>query len=446
MALVLSNAADAEAALVGAALLDEKVFVEAALQYCNFFNAEHQVAWKLIGKAIEAGIRPDEITIADLSCGKLSASKLSGLANKVGYVNTGHWTKIVRDNYIQRGVEAVGSNFARWADQGLSGADMIARMRIAIDKLEKADFSELNTLADVAAAEIKRIKNSSPEELAGLPTGLNIEKVVPGGIPRGKVTTLFGESGNFKTTVKNNLVIGMASAGFKVLDVSLEDADELTAHRFIAKCTSINYGRISGGDLSESEKERLLLPERAVEVAANVFMAGDIIPNIDEIIRIARLYNHRDQIDAVVIDYVQLLESRNYKHSQKEVLDDIMRKCQLAAKRDNMAYIIVSQVKQDVDQRTDHAPRITDMIGSSSMRTASKLAIGVFRPSLYNKTPAKNSGYEKLFSNHPEGAEVYKNMLELHFLKNVLGEPQVVIHCLVQPETGYIKPFNMNKW
>ena len=206
-----------------------------------------------------------------------------------------------------------------------------------------------------------------------------------------------------------------------MLDVSLEDADELTAHRFIAGCTGLNYGKIAAQQLTESDRSKLVLPEKALEAAKNVILAGGIIPNIDEVIRTARFYKHKGGLDAVVIDYVQLLEGRNPRQTQKELLDEIMRKSQLAAKRDNIAYIIVSQVKQDVDTRTDHTPRITDMIGSSAMRTASKLSIGVYRPALYNDEPPKGSPYSNLFHNHPTGPEVYKNILELHFLKNVLG-------------------------
>jgi replicative DNA helicase len=238
----------------------------------------------------------------------------------------------------------------------------------------------------------------------------------------------------------------MASAGYCVLDVSLEDADELTAHRFIAGCTGLNYGKIAAQELTEDDRDKLVLPEAALSSAENVILAGEIFPSIDEIIRTARFYKYKRNLAAVVIDYVQLLESKNPRHSEKERLDEIMRKCQLAAKRDNIAYVIVSQVKQDVDQRTNHRPRITDMIGSSAMRTASKLSIGVYRPGLYDLIPKKGSGYENLFHNHPQGVTTYRNMLELHFLKNVLGQPRVVVHCLVTPETGQIEPFDMRSW
>lgn len=436
----------AEQNLVGAAILDHKVFHEAALKYSQFLNPKYQLAWKTLGKLLDAHDRVDEIMLSDACNGKVTLGDLSKCTLHVEPNNTLNWANLVRDSYVQRGVAQLSSEFKKWADSGLTGPQMLDKVHKRIEDLENASEPKLPTLADCATAEIARIKSTSLQELQGLPTGLGIERVVPGGIPRGKVTTVFGESGNFKTTVKNNIVLGIAEAGYRVLDVSLEDADELTAHRFLAKQTGLNYGRISAGALTEGDREKLELSEQAISIGKNVILAGEILPNIDEIIRTARAYKHRGGLDAVVVDYVQLLESRNPRASQKEVLDEIMRKSQLAAKRDNMAYIIVSQVKQDVDMRTDHSPRITDMVGSSAMRTASKLSIGVFRPGLYHDTPPKGSPYAKVVANHPGGLETYKNILELHFLKNVLGEPRVVVHCLVNPGTGQIKPFDMRTY
>lgn len=437
---------NAEQSLVGAAIRDPKVFHEAALQYSQFADPFCQVAWKAIGKCIESGIEVDEITVSDATNGKLGPADLSKYTTAVGVTNTQYWSDIVRDEFVKRGVATLSSNFQKWSADGVSGPEMLTRVQRQIEVLESSNARALPTLGSLAADEIGRIRLTPRSELQGLPAGLGIGRVVPGGISRGKVTTLFGESGNFKTTVKNNIVLNIARAGHVVLDVSVEDANELTAHRFIAGCTGLNYGQIAAGDLSDIDRERLKLEERHIEAAKNVILAGEIIPNIDEIIRTARYYAQKQGLAAVVIDYVQLLEGRNPRQTQKELLDEIMRKSQLAAKRDNVAYIIVSQVKQDVDQRPDHKPRITDMIGSSAMRTASKLSIGVYRPGLYHNTPAKGSGYEKLFSNHPQGEEVYKNMLELHFLKNVLGEPRVVVHCNVNPGTGHIQPFDMRDW
>lgn len=431
---------EVEKCLVHAAITDNKVYHEVGLPYKYFTDVPAAAAWKALGELIESGVdRVDEFAIQEHTRGACDLATVSGWSLLYSVANVAYWKEQIRESYIKRKITDLAAKVHSWGE--ITSEEQIGRLHGELEKIELESVPELPTLAQLASAESERLGAGTSSKLQGLPSGIGIERVVPGGIPRGKVTTIFGESGNFKTTVKNNVVHGMATAGFRVLDVSLEDANELTAHRAIARATGVNYGRVSAGSLSPAEisKVRAFTADTASE---NIILAGDILPNIDEVIRIAR----SQQVDAVVIDYVQLLESRNPRLSQKEVLDTIMRRCQLAAKRDNMAYIVVSQVKQDVDARSDHTPKISDMIGSSAMRTASKLSLGVYRPGLYYKTPQKNSAYANLVANHPDGERIYPNVLEIHYLKNVLGEPRVVTHCLVNPGTGTIEPFDMRSF
>ncbi len=437
---------NAEERLLGAALLDEKVYHEAALQYSQFADPIVQVAWKGISQCIKAEVTPDPITVSDMLGGKLSPAQLSKYTLSSGALNVQHWAGIVRNNHVKRSVQLIASSYSEWESSGLDGAAMVQKIHGQLERLESSNGILLPTLADVSDSEIERIHSSTHERVQGLPSGLGLERAVPGGISRGWVTSVSAESGNFKTTIKNNLVRGIASAGHRVLDCSFEDQDELTAARHLAGECGINYGKIASHALTGAERDRIRLTDEGRRIAENIIMGGSVLPNADEIIRTARFYKHKGGLSAVTVDYVQLLESRNGRLSPKEVLDEAMRKFQLAAKRDNLAYIILSQVKQDVNSRTDKRPQITDMLGSSAMRTASKLMIGSYKPSYYDKTPAKNSGYENLYNNHPNGHEVYENMLELHLLKNVLGRPRVIVHCVVNPGLGRIEPFDMGPW
>jgi replicative DNA helicase len=258
--------------------------------------------------------------------------------------------------------------------------------------------------------------------------------VVPGGIPSDKVSIIYGESGNFKTTTKNNIVWSIAASGLgTVLDISLEDSDELTTQRFIASKTGVSYGKIATRTLDDNDLSRVS-GLRDLEVASRIIMGAEIPPSIDEIVRLARHYKRTRGLVAVVVDYIQLL---GY---EPEVLTNIMRKAQLSAKRDKIAYIFVSQVKQDVDQRDDHRPKLSDMFGSSAMRIYSKLSVGVYRPWQYEKVPGKKSPYKNLFDNHHDGAIIYSQVMELWLQKNVLGESGVMIPILVDPQTGKMQP------
>jgi replicative DNA helicase len=335
---------------------------------------------------------------------------------------------------------------------GSSGDDMVKMLTRRLDMLDGFSSHRLPTLADGFQDECGDINEalgilSRGEKLiVGLPTGLGIDEVVPGGVPVDKVTTIFGESGNFKTTFKNNLVWGIANSGIgSVLDVSLEDANQLTVQRFIARQTGLSYGRVATRDLSFSDAELVesVAPE-ALATASRIILGGNLSPNFDDIIRLARHYKRTRGLVAVVIDYLQLLDEDD--SNERIALKNILKKAQRAAKRDRIAYIFVSQMsQQDQGKHGPQRPSCDDMFGSSWMKFASKLSMSVYRPWKYEKTPRKprkpsDPDYTRLVKEHPRGKEIYKMVIEVWLQKNILGESEVMVPCLVQPRTGKMVP------
>lgn len=272
----------------------------------------------------------------------------------------------------------------------------------------------------------------------GLPTGLGLERRVPGGIPKDKVTTIFAESGNFKTTFVGHMQLAMAAEGHRCMFVSLEDSKELAAHRFLARTSGLNYGSISGGTLTKAEVGKLGFNGLARSTADRVWIVDDVEPSIHAILELA---TQAPGLDCVAIDYIQLLTGRGQK---KDVLDEAVVASQAFAKKHKVAVILVSQQKQEKElERDDPRPRVGDMLGSSAMRIGSKLILALFRPWLHCKVPTSLKGpygmYGRYTTAAPSNIEQYPRFVEVHVLKNVLGESNVALHVLVNPATGVIE-------
>lgn len=296
----------------------------------------------------------------------------------------------------------------------------------------------IRNLREVIGDEVDRIKNNLVP--TGLPAGLGIERRVPGGLPGDKITCLFADAGNYKTTVKNHMLVNMAAAGNKVLDVSLEDSAELTADRYLARVSGVAYGAISGG---------VMLPSEVADVVAaaggdlgvavdNIIVPDGLDPTIDAIISLARSLKVR----VLSIDYIQLLVGPGY---EKQTLDDAVRKLQFFAATTKTCVLLVSQQKQLDEGRTDPRPRLQDMIGSSAMRIGAKLVIGLFRPWNFVRTPANPKGpyamYTRFTSGDPDNIDIYPEVLEAWVLKNVLGRTGAM-HLRVHSETGIVENFD----
>jgi replicative DNA helicase len=148
-----------------------------------------------------------------------------------------------------------------------------------------------------------------------------------------------------------------------------------------------------------------------------VFLTDNVPHRIEEIIRIANQHKQQHGIVACIVDYIQLLDYGAL--SEREAISDAVKKVQISAKHDKIAYILLSQVKQDVATREDHRPQLSDTFGSASLQTGCKLAIGLFRPHKYERIPT--GYYQEICNNHPMGTSVYPGIVELWVTKNRSG-------------------------
>jgi replicative DNA helicase len=455
--LAWSVAAEAEANLVSALILHPDAIVRVGrLVADDFFSPPHRVVFEALTALADRGVAVDLVTLQDEVHRRGMLEAIGGMAHLAGYMlrvptadNIGHYAAIIRDYALARRLSLAASGAVSRLGAGADWREELDLLKQALEEAEGAGHVESPTLKQAMVDEVASIHSGGDDEV-GLATGLGIERVCPTGIPLDKVTTVFGETGNFKTTLVSNLAWNMAAGGNTVVVVSWEDSTQLAAQRALGRATGVNYGRIAARQLDSDERAKLLLT--GGEVADRIVMGDDVEPSIDAVIRMARYYKRTRNAKAVIVDYIQMIDGSG---SQKQILDDAVYKAQRAAKRDRMAYIFVSQVKAEVTNRKaeDGGPRPTldDCLGSSAMRIGSKLGLGVFRPWRYCRIPAKGGAFERyhtVASQWPEGREVflrdvYPRLLEINVTKNVMGEAPVIVPCLVEPSTGRVEPFEV---
>jgi replicative DNA helicase len=429
------------------------------LSESDFFNPRHRVAFEAVKALYDRGDPVDPMTLeAQIAKGGMLEA-IGGLAGISSYMlgtvtadNVPHYAAIVRDQSFARRLKLATSGSSARLTSGADWKAELTGLRSALESLEEDAHDDPPTLKAVITDELKAIR-SGRTEAVGLLTGLGIERVCPTGIPLDKVTTIVGETGNFKTTLASNLAWNMAKAGNTVLHISWEDSSQLEAQRAIGRSTGIAYGRLAARTLDASERLRLALGVDDEEISERIIAADNVEPNIDTVIRLARYFKRTKGCKVVILDYIQQLDGAG---TQKQILDDAVQKAQRSAKRDRIAYIFVSQAKAELTGRKDEdggpRPTLDDCLGSSAMRIGTKLGIGVFRPWKYCRIPTGAAGpyghYSKLAAQWPAGkavflADVYPRILEIGIVKNVLGESSVKLLCLVELETGRITPLDV---
>jgi replicative DNA helicase len=290
-------------------------------------------------------------------------------------------------------------------------------------------------LSDIAVTEIGRIRDGV-QRIQGIPSGVNLECLVPSGIPRGKLTTVYSSEGSFKTTFVAQTAFSASRAGFRVLNVTFEDSAELFAHRFLARLSGVPFGLIHAGTLTEAQRETIA-EVKVSPTAANVTVVDDLETRWE---RVEAAVRANQGCDLLIVDYIQMLGR------DPTTLDNAVFGAQRLAKELNIAIVFVSQ-RTKIEQGDENPrPQTSNMFGSSALRMGSKVAIGLFRPWAFCKVPTQVKGpfgpYVRWLSSHPDHVDVYPNVVEVHITKSFAGPPGAY-HVLVEPETGIIQPYRV---
>jgi hypothetical protein len=232
------------------------------------------------------------------------------------------------------------------------------------------------------------------------------------------------------------VAVTAAQAGHRVINVTLEDSAQLYSHRFLARLSGVPFGLIHNNLLTEQQRERVLAT-RVLPYAANIRVVDDVEPRWD---RVQAGVKACGGCDLLILDYVQMLGR------DPSVLDQAVFGAQMFAKENNMAIIFISQQVKHDKADDNPRPKTENMFGSSALRMGTKVAIGLFRPSDHCKAPTNAKGpygnYVRWISSHPDHAELYPNLLEVHITKNYAG-PAAAYHVLVEADTGLITPYEI---
>jgi replicative DNA helicase len=431
-----------EEGLVGAAIVSPDVAKEGGISDFHFFNQHLGHIWRCILERLDNNRTIGELELGDDLVKRypdLGLSYITGLTlSPITTSSSASHADIVRRAYIRRKLMLIGQHLI---DESMFGTDPYELISLTTESLEHyySDTSaERTSLCDDLRTEYQE-QQQGISEPCGLDTGLGIEKYVPGGVPRDKMTLLFAETGHFKSTTALNMARGFASTGLgKVLFFSFEDNSTMVRKRIYAQLSGVPYAALITGKLTDEQRDQLAsIDKEQVRALENVIVIDDAPTNMDAIIRISRQYLPKGLI-AVFVDYIQKLETFKYWGPEAD-------KAENAAKRDNVAWVLLSQINEERisdTRRSDRRPRLKDTLGSSHLRSSCKLGISIYRPATYGapKTGLDKHMYAEL---DQPGNSTYSNVIELIIRKNILGVPDEIAHVLCDRPTGLMTPYEI---
>lgn len=430
-----------ERSVVGAVLIANHAFDAIDIEPKHFHDPKASTAWRAIQSLRQRDVPVDLVTLeAEIAkhldrVGEKPEWVLPYLGDCAANVpteeNAAAYASEIRAEWLHREVVAALADFLeqgktrRLVGQELLDASLAASN--ALDRCEGRDKTA--SLPELVRARLRELESEADAKMRGLPlssalpTGVVGLDAKIGGWPIGIASVIAARPGMGKSSLGLATALANAKAGNGVHVFSLEDSQRAYSDRTIAQHSGVPVENLRSLELERGQMDSLFSSLTTIRQMPNWLFDERSGISATEVVRTVRRYARKNNTRIVVVDYLQLLTRERGESSHDAITRSITTLAD-AAKQDEMAYVVMSQLNRGLEQRDDKRPRLSDLRESGSIEERSKLVVGLYRGASYGD-PVDGVDYEARREPRPSDDEFRKRM-DLLVLKNSNGRTGLV--------------------
>ena len=406
----------AEQAVLGSMLVDKEAVVKAIelLKSTDFYRQDNSEIFAAMVDVYAKGDPIDFLTVRE-------ALKLRNALEKVGsdaYIsslidnvpttsNVDAYIKIVEEKATLRSLIKAANDVIAYGYAENEEVDKI------IDMTEKRIFDVLQNRNSKGYASIKDIlvdtfdtierMYSSKSNVAGMETGFTDLDRKMSGLNNSDLIIVAARPAMGKSAFALNIATAVAKSGVPVLIFSLEMSKEQMVNRILCSEAQVDSSKVRNGNLDTEDWVKL--GKASGELAETPIYIDDT-PGLSSVELRAKCRKAKLEhgLGLVVIDYLQLMESKKSGESRQQEISEISRALKILAKEINIPVIALSQLSRAVEQRPDRRPMLSDLRESGSIEQDADIVMFLYRDDYYNPETEKKNVAEVIIAKNRQGS------------------------------------------
>ena len=164
----------------------------------------------------------------------------------------------------------------------------------------------------------------------------------------------------------------------------MEMSAEQLAARILSETSEIPSEQIRRGDMTENEFRRFVEAAKSIE-SSPLYIDDTPALTIAQLASRARRLKRTHGLDALIIDYLQLVRAASNKESRVNEISEITQGLKAIAKELNIPVIALSQLSRQVENRDDKRPQLADLRESGSIEQDADVVLFVYREEYYKE-------------------------------------------------------------
>jgi replicative DNA helicase len=398
---------DAERSILGAILLDNVCYVQAAamLKPDDFSLDSHRRIYNQMRVLGDSNRPIDFVTLTEELGRQRELEAIGGVAYLTSLTdglprvqNIEHYIHIVRDKAILRGViHAANQAIQAAAAQTDSAEEVLATAESAFFHLSDQrlgnDFTGIQDIYREEIGDLQKLYNLG-KDVTGLRTYYDELDKLTSGLQPADLIIIAARPSMGKTALALNIAENASVLGNKVAGVfSLEMSKKALLMRLLCSQANVDAHKLRSGFVGKEDYQKLWAALGRLS-AAPLFIDDTPAISVSEIrAKAQRLKHQQGRLDLLVVDYMQLMSGapagagRRYENRNQEV-SAISRGLKMVAKDLNVPVISLSQLSRAPETRTgDHRPQLSDLRESGSIEQDADVVAFIFRPDYYERDP-----------------------------------------------------------
>src|SRR6266571_3461773 len=395
------HSVEAEQGVLGSMLISPREAIAECVEKINeeyFYVPAHQTIYNVLVDLWNAGQAIDLITFTQVLRDRNLLESVGGAAFVTSLftfvptaANVQYYLEIVRDKYILREIIVAATESVRRAYEEQDEVNNL------LDEVEQRIFAvgedrfkgEMLSMKEQVMSTLESIEKlfENKGAITGVSTGFRDLDKLTSGLHSSEMIVIAARPSMGKTALAMNIAEHAAiQLKLPVAIFSLEMSAQQLVQRMLCSRARVNLAKTRDGFLSEADFPKLT--NAASKLAeAKIFIDDSAGLSILELRAKARRLKAQQDVQLIVVDYLQLLRStsRRAQDNRQLEISEISAGLKGLAKELKIPIIVVAQLNRNPEQRAGGKPRLSDLRESGSIEQDADLVGLLVRPEIYEE-------------------------------------------------------------
>ncbi|KPK57510.1 MAG: hypothetical protein AMK73_10050 [Planctomycetes bacterium SM23_32] len=392
----------AEMGVLGSMLLSEEAIhlARERLAEESFYKLAHQDVFSALVHLSEENNAADLILLRDELTKRNKLEKAGGQAYLLELMeavptsaNAEYYIEIVRQHALRRQLIQTAADIQKRAYENSQEVDDLldeaeGHILAVRDAKDTGQTREINQVLQHIVARLEEL-HQRPGQLTGLPSGYyDLDGFEPG-----ELVVVAARPSMGKTSLALNILHHVTTVQRRPAALfSLEMPAEQIVSNFLCVHNRLDTHEFRRGTLQPKDWSAL---EASLDDLVGLPLYIDDSPTLRvlDLRARARRLVHREQIELVVVDYLQLMSSNKMHESRAAEVAEISQGLKALARELNVPVLAVAQLSRRVEQE-QRRPRLSDLRESGAIEQDADLVLLLHRPQEFSEEPDEVAGNE----------------------------------------------------